>query len=164
MPPIRADRYALAFSVADGSASPDHEAQAGVERDTHYRAALGSDPSEIAQVRADIDSLACRHGFGDRAGDLVLALDEVIANAQEHGAAPIVIEAWVDGRIVIEVSDVGRGFDRDRVWNAHPPTPYGQRGRGLWITRQLTDCISIRSSRQGTTVRIELSPDPHIGA
>jgi anti-sigma regulatory factor (Ser/Thr protein kinase) len=70
----------------------------------------------------------------------------------------------VDGRIVVEVSDVGNGFDRAQVWSAHPPTPYGQRGRGLWITRQLTDSVSIRSSGHGTTVRIELSPDPHIGA
>ncbi len=135
-----------------------------MENKTHYRAALGTDPAEIAQVRADVDALASRHGFGDRAGDLVLALDEVIANAQEHGRAPIVVEAWVDGRIVVEVSDVGRGFDRQRVWSAHPPTPYGQRGRGLWITRQLTDAVSISSGRMGTTVRIELSPDPHIGA
>lgn len=135
-----------------------------MERETHYRAALGSDPAEIRQVRADIDELACRHGFGDRAGDLVLALDEVIANAQEHGAAPILVEAWIDGRIVVEVTDVGRGFDRARVWSAHPPTPYSQRGRGLWITRQLTDSVSIHSGRRGTTVRIELSPDPHIGA
>lgn len=135
-----------------------------MDKQTHYRTALGSDPAEIAQIRADIDTLACGHGFSDRAGDLVLALDEVIANAQEHGRAPIVVEAWIDGRIVVEVSDVGAGFDRQRVWDAHPPTPYGQRGRGLWIARQLTDAVSIRSGHRGTRVRIELSPDPHIGA
>ena len=130
----------------------------------HYSVALGTDPAEIARVRADVGELAVSNGFPDRASDLVLALDEVIANAQEHGAAPIGVEAWVDGRIVVEVSDAGNGFDRAEVWSAHPPTPYGQRGRGLWITRQLTDAISISSGRLGTTVRIELSPDPHIGA
>jgi anti-sigma regulatory factor (Ser/Thr protein kinase) len=135
-----------------------------VDDKERYRAALGSDPAEIARVRADVGDLAVRNGFPDRAGDLVLALDEVIANAQEHGRAPIGVEAWVDGRIVVEVSDVGNGFDRERVWNAHPPTPYGQRGRGLWITRQLTDAVSISSGNGGTIVRIELSPDPHIGA
>jgi anti-sigma regulatory factor (Ser/Thr protein kinase) len=135
-----------------------------VDDNERYRAALGSDPAEIARVRADVGELAVRHGFPDRAGDLVLALDEVIANAQEHGRAPIGVEAWVDGRIVVEVRDVGNGFDRERVWSAHPPTPYGQRGRGLWITRQLTDAVSISSGHDGTVVRIELSPDPHIGA
>ena len=47
---------------------------------------------------------------------------------------------------------------------AHPPPPYGPRGRGLWITRQLTDTVSIACGAGGTVVRIELSPDPHIGA
>ena len=135
-----------------------------MESNERYSTALGTDPAEIARVRADVGDRAVRNGFPDRAGDLVLALDEVIANAQEHGRAPIAVEAWVDGRIVVEVSDVGNGFDRAQVWSAHPPTPYGQRGRGLWITRQLTDAVSIETGRQGTVVRIELSPDPHIGA
>lgn len=135
-----------------------------MENSKRYSTALGTDPAEIARVRAEVSDLASRNGFPERASDLVLALDEAIANAQEHGEAPIGVEAWVDGRIVVEVSDVGTGFDRAEVWSAHPPTPYGQRGRGLWIIRQLTDAVSIRSGRRGTTVRIELSPDPHIGA
>ncbi len=108
--------------------------------------------------------LAAQNGFAERAGDLVLALDEVIANAQEHGRPPIAVEAWTDGRLVVEVSDVGAGFDRARVWSTHPPPPLGRRGRGLWIIRQLTDLVAISSGEDGTTVRIELSPEPHIGA
>lgn len=129
-----------------------------------YSAALGDDPGEIAEVRTALRGMAQRAGFSDRAGDLVLALDEVIANAQEHGRPPIAVRAWVDGRLVVEVSDVGPGFDRARVWSTHPPPPLGRRGRGLWIIRQLTDLVTIRSDEGGTTVRIELSPDPHIGA
>lgn len=129
-----------------------------------YTAALGDDPGEIAEVRTALRGMAQRAGFADRAGDLVLALDEVIANAQEHGRPPIGVRAWVDGRLVVEVSDVGPGFDRARVWSTHPPPPLGRRGRGLWIIRQLTDLVTIRSDEGGTTVRIELSPDPHIGA
>jgi anti-sigma regulatory factor (Ser/Thr protein kinase) len=138
--------------------------RAGVEGQEEYFAALGDDPAEIADVRAAVRDMAERGGFSDRAGDLVLALDEVVANAQEHGRPPIEVSCWVDGRIVVEVSDVGGGFDRARVWETHPPEPYGPRGRGLWITRQLTDLVSILSGDRGTTVRIELSPDPHIGA
>jgi anti-sigma regulatory factor (Ser/Thr protein kinase) len=135
-----------------------------VEEHEHYTAALGDDPAEIAGVRSAVRDLAVRGGFADRAGDLVLALDEVIANAQEHGRPPITVEAWADGRMVVEVSDVGGGFDRARVWKTHPPPPLGRRGRGLWIIRQLTDVVAIRSGGDGTTVRIELSPEPHIGA
>jgi anti-sigma regulatory factor (Ser/Thr protein kinase) len=135
-----------------------------VEQEERYSAALGDDPAEIAEVRAGVRDLAVRSGFAERAGDLVLALDEVIANAQEHGRPPIEVRAWADGRLVVEVSDAGPGFDRARVWSTHPPPPLGQRGRGLWIIRQLTDVVAVRTGEDGTTVRIELSPDPHIGA
>lgn len=129
-----------------------------------YRAALGQDPAEIAEVRAAVREIAVDAGFAERAGDLVLALDEAIANAQEHGRAPIEVTVWVDGRLVLEVSDVGGGFDRASVWRTHPPPPLGRRGRGLWIIRQLTDLVTIESDEDGTSVRMELSPDPHIGA
>ena len=132
--------------------------------DGRYSAALGDDPAEIAEVRSAVHGIAVNEGFGDRASDLVLALDEVIANAQEHGAAPIAVEAWVDGRLVVEVSDVGRGFDRGEVWKPPPPEPLGRRGRGLWIARQLADIVTIDCAGGHTRVRIELSPDPQIGA
>lgn len=135
-----------------------------MERAERYEAALGRDPAEIAAVRIAMREMARRHGFADRAGDLVLALDEIIANAQEHGTPPIVVDAWVDGRVVVEVRDNGAGFEPDRIWAAHPPPRYGTRGRGLWITRQLTDHLQVACGDGGTVVRIELSPDPHIGA
>lgn len=135
-----------------------------MEGHERYTAALGDDPAEIAAVRLAVHDLAARSGFAERAGDLVLALDEVIANAQEHGRPPILVEAWADGRLVVEVTDAGEGFDRARVWSTHPPPPLGRRGRGLWIIRQLTDLVAVSADGDGTRVRIELSPDPHIGA
>jgi anti-sigma regulatory factor (Ser/Thr protein kinase) len=130
----------------------------------HYRAILGSDPAEIGDVRAAIMGLAIRYGFGDRAADLVLALDEIIANAQEHGRAPVMVDAWNDGRLIVEVSDAGTGFDRTSVWQTHPPEPLGARGRGLWIARQLADHLEITIDAEGTTVRLEIFHDPQIGA
>ncbi len=46
---------------------------------------LTGDPREIPEVRAAIRALADRHGFASRASDLVLALDELVANGREHG-------------------------------------------------------------------------------
>jgi anti-sigma regulatory factor (Ser/Thr protein kinase) len=146
------------------AATREHGVDGGIERSERYQAALGRDPAEIVAVRSAMRDLAERHGFGDRAGDLVLALDEVVANAQEHGTPPIMIDAWVDGRVVVEVRDNGAGFEPNRVWARHPPPRYGTRGRGLWITRQLTDHLQVACGEGGTVVRIELSPDPHIGA
>lgn len=127
-------------------------------------AVLGADPAEVAPLRTAMAELARRAGFADRASDAVLALDELIANAQEHGRPPITVRAWGDGRLVVVVSDRGAGFRAADVWRTHPPEPFGRRGRGLWIVRQLTDCVCLDTGPEGTTVRVELSPDPHIGA
>lgn len=129
-----------------------------------YGATLGDHPREIAAVRSAVHRLAAGNGFGDRADDLVLALDEAIANAQEHGRPPIRVAAWADGRMVVEVSDVGGGFDQHSVWSTHPPARHGRRGRGLWIMRQLTDAVAITVKDGCTSVRLELSRDPQIGA
>lgn len=134
------------------------------EPDALLQAVLGDDPCEIAPVRTAVAALALRAGFADRAADAVLAFDEILANAQEHGRPPVSVRGWGDGRLVIVVSDHGLGFNRPAVWRTHPPDRFGRRGRGLWIARQLTDCMFIETGRAGTTVRLELSPDPHIGA
>lgn len=129
-----------------------------------YAAALGADPGEIADVRVAVADLAARTGFRDRVGDLALALGEILANAQEHGRPPIEVSAWADGRLVVIVSDRGAGFDRLAVWGSHPPVPEGCRGRGLWIARQLSDLLHVDCADGATVIRLELSPEPHIGA
>ncbi len=138
--------------------------ETGVNEQHPYRVRIGTDPAEIGSVRSAIRALAVRSGFEDRANDLVLALDELLANAQEHGGSPVDVAAWSDGRLVVDVRDAGEGFDARAVWRSHPPARYRTRGRGLWIVRQLCDNVTIASEGDSTHVRIELSPDPAIGA
>lgn len=133
-------------------------------REGSYSAALSSNPAEIESVRQAVRSMAAGGGFSERAGDVALALDEVVANAQEHGRPPIRVSAWSDGRLVVEVADAGGGFDYTGVCRRHPPEPFGRRGRGLWIVRQLVDVLTVSSTPDGTMVRIELLLDPQIGA
>jgi anti-sigma regulatory factor (Ser/Thr protein kinase) len=133
-------------------------------RNHRYSTVIGADPAEIAEIREDVRGLAVESGFSDRAGDLVLALDELLANAQEHGRPPVEVDAWSDGRLIVEVTDHGEGFDQPRIWRNHPPEPSGRRGRGLWIVRQLVDGVAIASGPMGTRVRVELTVDPAIGA
>jgi anti-sigma regulatory factor (Ser/Thr protein kinase) len=135
-----------------------------VNAEDPYRTSLGSDPAEIEAVRRAVQNMARDGGFAERAGDVALALDEVVANAQEHGRPPITVNAWSDGRLVVEVSDHGSGFDYPGVCRSHPPAPFGRRGRGLWIVRQLTDVVNIMSGPSGTVVRFELLLEPQIRA
>ena len=124
----------------------------------HIEATIGADPGEIAPVRAAVHDLAERAGFADRADDLALAVNELIANAQEHGAAPIHLVADADTGVHIEVTDAGSGFDWGEAVQEHPPRPHARRGRGLWIVRQLVDRVTVeRNDDHSTRVRIDLN-------
>ena len=126
---------------------------------THIEATIGNDPGEIAPVRAAVQELAERAGYGERADDLALAVDELIANAQEHGAAPIHggAEANGDHGVHVEVCDAGSGFDWGEAVREHPPRPDSRRGRGLWIVRQLVDRVTVeRDGDDATRIRVDL--------
>jgi len=126
---------------------------------THIEATIGEDPGEIAPVRDAVHDLAERAGFGKRADDLALAIDELIANAQEHGAAPIRVVAEADAGtgVRVEVCDSGSGFDWSEAVREHPPLPDSRRGRGLWIVRQLVDRVTVeRDGNEATRIRVDL--------
>ncbi len=126
---------------------------------THIEATIGEDPGEIAPVRDAVHDLAERAGYGERADDLALAIDELIANAQEHGAAPIHVVAEADAGtgVRVEVCDSGSGFDWSEAVREHPPLPDSRRGRGLWIVRQLVDRVTVeRDGNEATRIRVDL--------
>lgn len=130
----------------------------------HLREVVGREAGGVLELRERVRDLADRAGFGERANDVQLAVAELIANAQEHGDPPVEVEVWGDGRLVMEVRDSGGGLDHHEVWRRHPPAPNDHRGRGLWIVRQLMDVVVVRSGDDGTTIHVELSPEPHLGA
>ena len=107
---------------------------------------------------------AVRAGFADRAADVAIALTELVANAQQHGDPPFHVESWWDGRLVIEVSNHGTGIGDVVARRDRPPASDEVRGRGLWLVRNLVDVVDVRSGAERTVVRVELSPEPHIGA
>lgn len=125
----------------------------------HIEATIGDDPGEIASVRAAVHDLAERAGYSERADDLALAIDELIANAQEHGAAPIhvVADADEDSGVHVQVTDAGSGFDWTEAVREHPPRPDSRRGRGLWIVRQLVDRVTVeRDGGDVTRIRVDV--------
>ena len=84
----------------------------------------------------------------DQIADVVLAVDEAVANAIEHSGlgyhGEITVEAYVVGTIVhIEVCDHG-------VWKE--PTFDDTRGRGLIIMNAVMDAVSIEHRVNDTRI------------
>jgi anti-sigma regulatory factor (Ser/Thr protein kinase) len=94
-----------------------------------------------------------------RVADLVLAAQELAANAVRHGGAaagsPARLRLWRDDdRVVCQVSDAGPGLaDPDGVGTQRADLA-ASAGRGLWIVRQLGDTVDIVSRPDGLTVTV----------
>jgi serine/threonine-protein kinase RsbW len=90
--------------------------------------------------------------------DIVLVVNEACTNCIEHayrGIAPgsIRVEANQDGgQIVVDIADRG-------VWQT-PPSQPTTRGRGLPIMRAVSAGLHVKSSPEGTTVRMKFDPSP----
>lgn len=107
----------------------------------------------LQSVRAHVRSVATAVGLArERLGDVVLAVDELAANALTH-VEQVELTCWVhDVHLVVEVRDDGPGFHNPLAGYDFPPTQ-GRRGRGLWIARALSDDLTIRSSGHGTCIQ-----------
>jgi serine/threonine-protein kinase RsbW len=89
-----------------------------------------------------------------RAGDVVLATHEVAMNALTHGQGRGAVRVWAaDDELVCEVEDNGAGI-WDLLAGTLPPAPHQDRGRGLWIARQLSDRLDIETTPYGALVRL----------
>jgi anti-sigma regulatory factor (Ser/Thr protein kinase) len=90
------------------------------------------------------------------AGNMLVAADEVLANAQRHGAETLSVRVRVGGvgdRFVCEVSDEGPGID-DPLAGFLPPRPGHADGAGLWVARQLTRRLELVPAARGAIVRL----------
>jgi anti-sigma regulatory factor (Ser/Thr protein kinase) len=90
----------------------------------------------------------------ERVAGVVLAAHEVAMNALTHGRGRGAVRIWrADGELVFEVEDHGPGLS-DPLAGSEPPDTHQDRGRGLWITRQLCDRVEIETASSGTLVRL----------
>ncbi|SDO53344.1 Anti-sigma regulatory factor (Ser/Thr protein kinase) [Klenkia soli] len=96
------------------------------------------------------------------AEDLVLAIDEVVANAAEHGVPPVDVRLWVtERRVLCVVADRGQGFDE-------PLAGYGPAhgddlsvgGMGLWLARRAVDRMTTAPLENGDGCVVRLVVDP----
>jgi anti-sigma regulatory factor (Ser/Thr protein kinase) len=89
----------------------------------------------------------------EQADDLVLAVHELAANSVRHGGGGGQLRVWREpGALICEIRDTGHVEDPlagRRSASEDEPT-----GRGLWMVNQLCDLVQLRSTAEGTTVRI----------
>jgi anti-sigma regulatory factor (Ser/Thr protein kinase) len=113
--------------------------------------------SELAALRAAVASEARRAGVApERLPELMLAVHELAINALTHGGGDAVLRTWAEEHdFVCELADDGPGFDR-RYAGYVTPTPDDVRGRGLWLVRQITDLVEMRSGPDGTRIRVRV--------
>lgn len=118
---------------------------------------------EIAYDQQDLSSLwrlvaaiSARHGLGPEAGEaLTLSVREIAVNSVVHGGGSGRLRVWVEGTtLVCELSDSGH-ISQPLVGRLRP-RPDEESGRGIWLANQLCDLVQIRSSPNGTVVRLHV--------
>jgi anti-sigma regulatory factor (Ser/Thr protein kinase) len=126
-------------------------------------------PSEARVLRFGLEELSrVRTLVGERAGaagltraraqDLVLAVSELAANAIRHGHGCGVVRTWSRrDRVICQVEDAGH--IRDPLAGRRLPLTTAAGGLGLWTVNQLCDLVEVRSTPDGTTVRVHQTLD-----
>lgn len=96
----------------------------------------------------------------DRVDDAVYAVSEVATDCLEHGAGHGRLLMWAaGGELIWEVHDPGRGGSTTGLpttparLGLTPPGRSDDRGRGMWIARELCDRLHVWSAGDGTSVR-----------
>jgi anti-sigma regulatory factor (Ser/Thr protein kinase) len=124
-------------------------------------------PPDAAVMRVEFDTLsAVRRFVTERATaagmtpaavtDLTIAINELAANAVEHGGGSGELALWPDGDyLVAQVTDAGRLTDPliGRI-PVGPDVPGG--GRGLLLVNQLCDLVRTYAGPDGTTTRVHV--------
>jgi anti-sigma regulatory factor (Ser/Thr protein kinase) len=140
-----------------------------VDSDRPPREAAASPAAQPTELDFTIDGLGALRSFvmeatattslgPERAGDLVLAVNELATNSICHGGGEGTLRVWREERTLLcEVRDSGYISDADVCMGGEPPRPDAMSGRGLWLVDQLCDDVQISSSpHAGSAVRVQM--------
>jgi anti-sigma regulatory factor (Ser/Thr protein kinase) len=110
---------------------------------------------DLSPVRAHVARCAREAGLtADRAGDLVIAANEVAANTLSHTIGSGTVQVWRNqDEVICEVRDTGQVTDP--LAGRSRPVSDGQ-GHGLWVVNQICDLVELRSGPDGTVVRMHM--------
>ena len=153
---------------AEGAPEPCGDYRGIANAATGFSEPLPEPPPGADELRVTVDRLqearglvrrrAHDAGLGERADDLILAVNEVLSNSINHAHDEGALRVWdePDG-LVCEVRDSGR-IPGALVGREEPAV--GQvGGHGVWLVNLVCDLVQVRSSEAGSTVRMKMSPD-----
>jgi anti-sigma regulatory factor (Ser/Thr protein kinase) len=112
---------------------------------------------DLRDARSLVRRRAHDAGVAERTDDLVLAVNEILSNSLHHANDAGVLRIWgePDG-LVCEVRDRGHIL-QPLIGRAEPAL--GQvGGHGVWLVNLVCDLVQVRSSEDGSTVRMKMSP------
>ncbi|WP_188193739.1 ATP-binding protein [Nonomuraea sp. SYSU D8015] len=104
----------------------------------------------------------CGHHSGlrdQRLGDLVLAVNEAVANVLDHGAAGLVTFRTAGEAITVEVLATAGRLSRDHLASAQLDRS-GQRGFGLWVIQHLCDAVALEQTGLGSLLSLHMDRQP----
>lgn len=119
------------------------------------------DADEITFTGADLSGLrgivlrvGLQSGIGrDAAEDITLAAHELATNSVLHAGGGGSLSAWTQpDAFVVEVRDSGR--IENPLVGREQGFALAEGGRGIWMANRLCDLVQIRSTSQGTVVRL----------
>lgn len=126
---------------------------------SHAAAFTCESVDDLVVARRLVQGEAAKAQLGwDTAGDLVLAVNEVLTNALTHGRPPVRLYVYREGpALVCHVHDLGQRRI-DPLAGYLPPPQEPTSGRGLWLARQLCDSVEIGRAASGSHVRLLMLP------
>ena len=109
---------------------------------------------DIPATRRTVAQYARRCGLSEEQVEVLeLVASELATNSIRHGGGTGTLAMWLEaGAVIVEFSDAGHLTD-PLVGRLAPPLD-SPSGRGLYLVHQLSDLVQVRSSPQGTTVRV----------
>ena len=124
---------------------------------------LSNDASSVPEARRFVgDFLRTLPLKEVDAFDILMALNEAVANAHRHaqprsGRGEIKVGVEIkDNTLLILVSDNGPGFEF-RPQMKELPDPFASKGRGFFLMSELMDGVDVRSGKSGTKVYLTRS-------
>lgn len=112
--------------------------------------------ADLNRVRHEVEAVSRRCGLDhDEIEKWVIAVNELMINVIRHGGGAGGLRLLLDGQLVCEVTDQGRGFNTARyVPRTERPPLSDTGGMGLWVVGRMAVYLLVDSGPAGTTIRI----------